>query len=342
MRRVGSIVAFMWRRPLTSIVAAALAAATVGGGVLHDSPASAARAVCKRDCHRAGPTVGAPVLAPVDGGSTVWHPRPRTTWQWQITGVVDTSVPAQMYDIDLFDAQPGSGTAAVRSTNALPWVSYPAGAYIGPTVTPAGDSENPGVIAKLHAKGVKVVCYLDSGAWESYRPDARFFPSVVIGKSTGWSGERWLDIRKAAWPEFEWIIVDRMLLAKASGCDGVEPDQNNPVGNGPGFPISYADEKAWYLEIARDAHALGLSVGMKNGIEIVDRELVGAFDWALNEQCFQYDECGALGAFITAGKAVFQTEYTGAPSTFCPRANALGFSTILKHLDLDAWRVTCW
>lgn len=336
---MGSIVAFMWRRPLTSIVATALAAATVGGGVLHDSPASAA---CKRDCHRAGPTAGAPVLAPVDGGSTVWQPGPRTTWQWQITGVVDTSVPAQMYDIDLFDAQPASGTAAVPSTNALPWVSYPADAYVGPTVTPAGDSENPGVIAKLHAKGVKVVCYLDSGAWESYRPDARFFPSAVIGKSTGWSGERWLDIRKAAWPEFEWIIVNRMLLAKASGCDGIEPDQNNPVGNAPGFPISYADEKAWYLEVARDAHALGLSVGMKNGIEIVDRELVGAFDWALNEQCFQYDECGALGAFITAGKAVFQTEYTGAPSTFCPRANALGFSTILKHLDLDAWRVTCW
>ena len=63
-----------------------------------------------------------------------------------------------------------------------------------------------------------------------------------------------------------------MKLAVSLGCDGIEPDQNNPVGNNPGFPITYADEKAWYLEIARQAHALGLSVGMKNGIEIVDSE----------------------------------------------------------------------
>jgi hypothetical protein len=221
-------------------------------------------------------------------------------------------------------------------------VTYPQGGYVGPTVTPPDDSVNPGVIAQLHAEGVKVVCYLDSGAWESYRPDAGLFPTAVIGNSTGWSGERWLDIRRAAWPQFEWIIVNRMRLAAASGCDGVEPDQNNPVGNDPGFPITYADEKAWYLEIARDAHALGLSVGMKNGIEIVDSDLVNAFDWALNEQCFQYDECDALSQFVAAGKAVFEVEYQGDPSTFCPTANALGFSSMKKDLQLDAWREPCW
>jgi len=58
-----------------------------------------------------------------------------------------------MYDIDLFDAQPGQ--------------------------------LNAGVIGRLHTKGVKVVCYLDSGAWESYRPDAAQFPKSVIGNSTG-------------------------------------------------------------------------------------------------------------------------------------------------------------
>lgn len=290
-----------------------------------------------------GSTGACPVLQPPTGGDVgIWQPKPGTTWQWQITGVVDTSVEAQMFDIDLFDAQPSAGTAAEPTVNPLPWVQYPQAAYVGPTITPSDDSANPDVIAALHAEGVKVICYMDSGAWESYRPDAALFPAAVIGKSTGWSGERWLDIRKVAWPEFEWIIVNRMLLAKASGCDGIEPDQNNPVGNAPGFPISYADEKAWYLEVARDAHALGLSVGMKNGIEIIDADLVGAFDWALNEQCFQYDECGALAQFVSAGKAVFQTEYQGDPATFCPQANELGFSSIMKHLDLDAWRTTCW
>jgi len=134
----------------------------------------------------------------------------------------------------------------------------------------------------------------------------------------------------------------RMKLAAASGCDGIEPDQNNPVGNNPGFPITYADEKAWYLEVAKLAHALGLSVGMKNGIEIIDSDLVNAFDWALNEQCFQFHECDSLRQFVAAGKAVFQVEYQGEPSSFCPEARRLGFSSMKKRPLLDAWRVTCW
>ena len=55
--------------------------------------------------------------------------------------------------------------------------------------------------------------------------------------------------------------------------DGVEPDQNNPLGNDPGFPINRAIQKAWYLHIARLAHARGLSVGQKNGIETTDAEI---------------------------------------------------------------------
>jgi hypothetical protein len=240
----------------------------------------------------------------------IWQPKPRTTWQWQITGKVDERVPAQMFDIDLFDARPGE--------------------------------VNAGIVGRLHARGVRVVCYLDTGAYESYRPDAAEFPRSVIGKTTGWPGERWLDIRRQAWPLFRPIILKRLDLARSLGCDGVEPDQNNPVGNSPGFPITYADEKAWYLEVARAAHARGLSVGMKNGIEIVDRDLVRAFDWALNEECFRYAECAGLAPFVRAHKAVFQVEYRGSRSSFCREANAAGFMAMRKRLELGAWRLACW
>jgi hypothetical protein len=241
--------------------------------------------------------------------SWVWKPAPRTTWQWQITGRVDESVKAAMYDIDLFDARPGQ--------------------------------INAGVIGRLHAKGVVVVCYLDTGAWESYRPDAGRFPRSVIGNPTGWEGERWLDLRKGSWPKFAPIIWKRLDLAKRLGCDGVEPDQNNPVGNRPGFPLTLADQKAWYLEVARQAHRRGLSVGMKNGIQSIDRDTVAAFDWALNEQCFQYSECARLRPFTRAGKAVFQVEYDLAPSAFCAQARRLGFSSLRKHPKLGAWRIAC-
>ena len=256
----------------------------------------------------------------------LWRPRPGTTWQWQITGTVDASVsPAAMFDVDLQDAVPSQRTITVPGFGRVHW--------------PRGD--NAGVVARLHARGKVVICYLDSGAWENYRPDQALFTTSVLGSDTGWPGERWLDIRRSSCRRFAPLIWARLDLARSVGCDGVEPDQNNPVGNAPGFPIVLADQTAWYLEVARQAHARGLSVGMKNGIESIGPETVAAFDWALNEECFQYDECGALRPFIRAGKAVFQVEYVGSTSSFCPAARAMRFSSMKKRLTLDAWRRTC-
>lgn len=58
------------------------------------------------------------------------------------------------------------------------------------------------------------------------------------------------------------------------------------------------------------------------------------FDWALNESCFNFQECGQLQPFIDAGKAVFQTEYdTGQ---YCRQANGMNFKSIVKPQSLDA------
>lgn len=244
-----------------------------------------------------------------------WTPPPGTSWQWQIVGRVDPSIDVEMYDVDLFDARP--------------------------------HQVNAGIIDELHADGRTVICYLDTGAWESYRPDADEFPHSVIGNATyasngrRWKGERWLDIRPKSWHKFAPIIWDRLDLAAELGCDGVEPDQNNPWGNHPGFPITLKHQKLWYLEVAAQAHARGLSVGMKNGVEVVDADTVAAFDWALNEECFQYHECSVYDRFIDAGKAVFNVEYTGSIDEFCPKALDHQFSTLKKHLSLGAWRRAC-
>ncbi len=133
-----------------------------------------------------------------------------------------------------------------------------------------------------------------------------------------------MDIRAGSWSRFAPIIWARFGLAHAIGCDGVEPDENNPALGQPSrtFPITLADEEAWYLEVATRAHAVGLSVGMKNGVEVVDADTVAAFDWSLNEECFQYHECATEQPFIDAGKAVFQTEYRGDPDPVRPKARA--------------------
>ena len=69
--------------------------------------------------------------------------------------------------------------------------------------------------------------------------------------------------------------------------------------------------------------------------------MVGDFDWALNEECYSFNECDALKPFISAGKAVFGVENKGSASTICPKANAANYDFLIRNLDLDASRVSC-
>jgi hypothetical protein len=62
---------------------------------------------------------------------------------------------------------------------------------------------------------------------------------------------------------------------------------------------------------------------------------VSAFDWALNEQCYEYSECDAYtqtGSFLPAGKAVFDVEYNTSPD--CSQANGAHMNAQLTDLDL--------
>lgn len=92
--------------------------------------------------------------------------------------------------------------------------------------------------------------------------------------------------------------------------------------------------------LANQAHRRGLSVALKNDVEQVE-DLVDYFDFALNEECFTYDECDLLAPFVDAGKAVFGVEYELDTDEFCPQANDLNFNFLKKKLSLRAWRVAC-
>jgi hypothetical protein len=242
----------------------------------------------------------APATAPASGGR--WIPAPGTTWQWQLSGAVDQSVDAQMYDIDLFDTAPS-------------------------------------LVASLHAAGRRVVCYVDVGTYEPARPDAGTFPAAAIGSDVaGWPGEKWLDVRRL--DLLGPIIEQRLDLCRQKGFDGVEPDNVDGYANASGFPLTAADQLRFNRFVAAAAQARGLSVGLKNDLGQA-ATLQPDFDWALNEQCHQYGECALLQPFAQAGKAVFIAEYSLDPSAFCGPATAAGFAALRKTLALDAWRQSC-
>ena len=52
----------------------------------------------------------------------------------------------------------------------------------------------------------------------------------------------------------------------------------------------------------------GLSVGLKNDVDQIP-SLVSFFDWALNEECVQYNECNKYQPFFDAGKVVMTSFY---------------------------------
>jgi hypothetical protein len=85
--------------------------------------------------------------------------------------------------------------------------------------------------------------------------------------------------------------------------------------------------------LATMAHDDGLSVALKNDAAQIP-DLLPYFDYAINEQCFQYDECAypkpGYRAFVKAGKPVFEAEYRIDPSQFCPQANRWDFNSIQK------------
>ncbi|OKK19804.1 endo alpha-1,4 polygalactosaminidase [Streptomyces sp. CB00455] len=230
-----------------------------------------------------------------------WQPAPGVGWQWQLSGRLDTSVNAPVYDID------GFTTTKEQVTG-------------------------------LKGAGRRTICYLSTGAWEDFRPDARDFPEDMLGRGNGWDGERWLDIRRTA--ELEPLMTRRIDMCRDKGFDAVEPDNMDAYDNTSGFPLTAGDQLRYNRLIAGLAHDRGLAVGLKNDLDQIP-QLVGDFDFAVNEQCAQYRECERLSPFVQAGKAVFHAEYELGPDRFCPRSRALRLSSLQKKYELDAWRRTC-
>ncbi|WP_144409905.1 endo alpha-1,4 polygalactosaminidase [Cupriavidus basilensis] len=237
-----------------------------------------------------------------------WMPTAADTWQLQLTGTVNTSYPAQVFDIDLVDT---------------------------PQAT----------INALKAQGKRVLCYFSAGSSENWRPDFKQFAAADMGNAlSGWAGERWLDTRSA---NVRQIMQARMDLAKSKGCDGVDPDNVDGYTNKPGFPLTATTQLDYNRFLAAEAHARGLAVGLKNDVDQVS-QLATDFDFAVNEQCFQYNECASYKPFTTQGKAVFNVEYASKYKTastraaLCASAQAAHLRTLVLPLNLDdAFRYAC-
>jgi len=229
-----------------------------------------------------------------------------STWQWQLQGELDTSHDVDVYDIDLFDTD--------RS-----------------------------VVSGLRADGRVVICYFSAGSYESWRPDADRFASAALGEPLdGFEDERWLDVRD---PSVRDVAERRLDLAVERGCDGVEPDNVDGYANDTGFDLTGDDQLDYNRFLAAAAAERDLLIGLKNDLDQLP-ELADVFDFAVNEQCHEFDECDVYVPFIAQGKPVFNAEYARRfvddHDALCARSRELGLRTLVLPLDLDdSFRITC-
>ena len=253
------------------------------------------------------PTSAPPTDVPLPP-KEIWYPPLDSSFSWQLGEEVNTEFNVAIFDLDLYETEPS-------------------------------------LISSLHSQGKKVFCYISVGSVEDWRPDVADFPSQIIGKDyEGWAGEKWLDIRQIEL--LAPIMRERLDLCAEKGFDGIEPDNMQLHWEDTGFEISYADQLAYNIWLAEEAHARGLSIGQKNN-EDQTIDLLPYFDWGLTEDCFVGGWCAEMLPLIEAGKPVFAAEYTDEISyeefidDICPQAETLGFYAFLKNRDLDEYRAEC-
>ncbi len=258
------------------------------------------------DAGEAGPSRDAApdASADADDGGGRWIPAQDTTFYWDLTNTPpDNTKNVGAYDID------GWGNTAME-------------------------------VATLHAKGIKVVCYMDVGTYESGRPDSTDFPEALRGKSVqGWPGEYWLDVEPsgADYATLQSIMRARFQVCKTKGFDAVEPDNLDSYENKPGFSTTSKDQLAYDEWVAETVHGLGMAVFQKNDLDQIST-LLPYFDGILDEECNKYSECATLAPYTKAHKPAWNAEYVEdgeTTSAFCSADVAAGITGALFSINLD-------
>ena len=235
---------------------------------------------------------------------TRWYPAKGATWQWQLTTPVNTAVNVGVYDIDMFD-------------------------------------NSPAVVARLHQLGHKVICYVDVGSWENFRPDKAKFPASVLGTPLdGFSDERWLDIRKisvlAPIIKARFAGVQEQGLRRGRARQRRRLRRTRPASRSP-QPTSCASTRGSPASRTR----WGSVSRSKNDLDQVG-QLVTTLRLRARRAVLRVQGVQRAHAVHRGQQGRVRSRVQRADVDVLPdQARALGFSSMKKNLDLDASRQAC-
>lgn len=209
-------------------------------------------------------------------------------------------------------------------------------------------------VAEMKSNGIYTVCYINTGAWEPYRPDSSDYPEhLKMQIDPDWPDEYFLDVTDVFRPNsvLAEILTKRFQMCKDKGFEALEPDNLQNDENVLGGKITLQQQIDFNGWVADTAHSIGLAVFQKNGPDkILLRDRTGSrmldkFDGILNEECQQYDECLPLAEYSKIGKLALNVEYK--TTIKCTIYDTLKVSAMQRDLDLAGGtmsgykRVTC-
>ncbi|MEU9979035.1 endo alpha-1,4 polygalactosaminidase [Streptomyces sp. NPDC051014] len=209
--------------------------------------------------------------------------------------------------------RPPEGMSDVRLPQANTTFDYQIGGVYKPAKGVRAVSRDRSV---KPAAGLYNICYVNAfqvqpgelGWWRKHHPDLLLRDAgnhPVIDRD--WQ-EALLDTSTAKKrTRLSEIIGARMSGCAKKGFQAVEPDNLDSYERSHGR-IKKADNAAFAKLLAERAHTDGLAIGQKNTVAMLpDRRKIG-FDFAVAEECGQYDECDAYAKAY--GNRVFVIEYT--------------------------------
>jgi hypothetical protein len=179
------------------------------------------------------------------------------------------------------------------------------------------------------AAGRMVVCYFSAGTSEDWRDDVTAnidaWNAVAMGTMAQWGGEAWLDINQL--DTLKVLMTPRLDLAASKGCNAVEPDNTDCFTNPDECAISgtaaekSAAQLAYNTWTAEYAHSKGMLCALKNTGDLA-AQLATVHDFAIVEQCVQFNECSTYSPFFAQGKPIFGIEYQTLTVAQCSAAVA--------------------
>ncbi|MEV0096890.1 endo alpha-1,4 polygalactosaminidase [Streptomyces sp. NPDC050738] len=207
-------------------------------------------------------------------------------------------------------AAPQAGAATVNLPPAHAGFDYQiGGAYTPPSgvkVVSRDRTASP-------AAGLYNICYVN--AFQVQPGEQSQWPSDLLLRDANgdvvmdpdW-GEALLDIRTSAKRDRVAAQVNQWTDGCADkGFNAIEPDNYDSYTRSKGL-LTASNAKAFITLLSAHAHSRNLAIGQKNTSELAGSRTQTGLDFAVAEECGQYDECGDYTAAF--GDHVIVIEYT--------------------------------